>query len=186
MATLRRFGRGLREATGDTGTLQFTRIALWGAIGLNALAGVATLWFLWVTYQPDSQISRILSSKLRASGATSHDSLRAMTAFQVGVVVIVAYVLYTLLAIVDSVDEGDPFVQSNAARLRRIAWTIMGLEIVRWVVAAILRGSAVALERPNLGLPFSTAEIVAVLMLFVLARVFEHGAQMRDDLAGTV
>lgn len=33
---------------------------------------------------------------------------------------------------------------------------------------------------------FSFTPWIAVLLLFVLARVFAHGAQMREDLEGTV
>jgi hypothetical protein len=33
---------------------------------------------------------------------------------------------------------------------------------------------------------FSIAGWLAVLLLFVLARVFEHGTRMREDLEGTV
>jgi hypothetical protein len=33
---------------------------------------------------------------------------------------------------------------------------------------------------------FSPTRWVAVLLLFVLARVFEQGAQMREELEGTV
>jgi hypothetical protein len=34
--------------------------------------------------------------------------------------------------------------------------------------------------------PLSTSGWLAVILLFVLARVFAEGATMRDDLAGTV
>jgi hypothetical protein len=33
---------------------------------------------------------------------------------------------------------------------------------------------------------FSVTRWIAVLLLFVLARVFEQGARMREDLEGTV
>jgi hypothetical protein len=46
----------------------------------------------------------------------------------------------------------------------------------------------VSSERARLELDwsFSLAPWLAVLLLFVLAQVFDHGARMRDDLEGTV
>jgi hypothetical protein len=38
----------------------------------------------------------------------------------------------------------------------------------------------------DLGWSFSVTRWLAVLLLFVLARVFEQGSRMREDLAGTV
>ena len=38
----------------------------------------------------------------------------------------------------------------------------------------------------DLGLRYSFTPWITVLLLFVLARVFDHGARMREDIAGTV
>ena len=100
--------------------------------------------------------------------------------------VIGAAVMYTILrrlkAIVDTVREGDPFTLENSARLNQIAWRVAALELLPLVVAAI----AWAVFEPWKVDAFSFASWLAVLLLFVLAGVFAHGARMRDDLAGTV
>jgi len=54
--------------------------------------------------------------------------------------------------------------------------------VLRLIVAAI----AAAVWEPGRIDAFSFAPWLAVLLLFVLAGVFTHGARLRDDLAGTV
>ena len=91
-------------------------------------------------------------------------------------------ILRRLGAIVDTVRVGDPFIDENAQRLDAIAWRVAALEGLRLVVAAI---AAVVWEPGKID-AFSFAPWLAVLLLFVLAGVFARGAQMRDDLEGTV
>ncbi len=95
---------------------------------------------------------------------------------------IVHAILRRLLAIVDTVRVGDPFILDNAQRLEAIAWRVLGLEGLRIIVAAI---AAAVWEQGRIG-AFSFAPWLAVLLLFVLAGVFAQGARMRADLEGTV
>ncbi len=84
------------------------------------------------------------------------------------------------LAIVDSARSGDPFVPQNAARLRSIGWLLLGIDMVVTIgLSWGLRGS-VALP------PFSLTSLLTVLMVFVIARIFEVGSRMRAELEGTV
>jgi uncharacterized membrane protein YadS len=81
------------------------------------------------------------------------------------------------------VRAGDPFVLDNAKRLATIAWSLLGVELLRMAVAAI--GRVVEIHRVvESGL--SVVPWLAILLLFVLAGVFMRGARMRDDLEGTV
>jgi hypothetical protein len=76
-------------------------------------------------------------------------------------------VLTRLLAIVETVRLGDPFVAENAGRLQTIGVSTMAHPLdIDW--------------------NFSLTRWLAVLLVFVLARVFEHGTRMRDELEGTV
>jgi hypothetical protein len=95
---------------------------------------------------------------------------------------IVHTILRRLLAIVDTVRGGDPFILLNARRLDAIAWSVLALEVLRMIVMAI---AAAVWEPGRLG-GFTFAPWLAVLMLFVLSGVFAHGARMRADLEGTV
>jgi Protein of unknown function (DUF2975) len=108
--------------------------------------------------------------------------LRAIVAVFIAGSTIVYAILRRLLAIVDTVRVGDPFILDNARRLEAIAWRVVALEGLRLVVAAI----AVAVWKSGVIAAFSIVPWLAVLLLFVLAGVFAHGAQMRADLEGTV
>ena len=95
-------------------------------------------------------------------------------------------VLKRLLAIVETVRAGDPFVAANARRLQTLAWALLALQVLSLVIGAI--GDAVALPgRPlDLDAGFSINGWLAVLLTFLLARVFAEGTLMREDLEGTV
>ncbi|BCA64148.1 hypothetical protein HMP09_3382 [Sphingomonas sp. HMP9] len=90
-----------------------------------------------------------------------------------------------LIAIVETVRTGDPFVVANADRLQRIGWALFAIQILDLCVGGIV----LVLDR--LGVDHATwvpgfTGWIGVVMIFVLARVFRLGAAMRDDLAMTV
>jgi hypothetical protein len=95
-------------------------------------------------------------------------------------------VLKRLLAIVETVREGDPFVATNATRLQAIAWTLFTLQLLSLVVGAIAKAVAIPGHPLHLDAGFSVNGWLAVLLTFLLARVFAEGALMREDLEGTV
>ena len=94
--------------------------------------------------------------------------------------------LTRLQAIVATVREGDPFVSGNAARLQHIAWAVLGLELLHLSVGIVRASVSSATARFDLDWEFSLAPWLAVLLLFVLARVFDEGTRMREELEGTV
>jgi hypothetical protein len=91
-----------------------------------------------------------------------------------------------LREIVETVGAGDPFVSLNAVRLQRIAWLVLGLEMLHLAVGATAAIASSARQSLDLDWSLSPTRWVAVLMLFVLARVFEQGSRMREELEGTV
>jgi hypothetical protein len=95
-------------------------------------------------------------------------------------------VLKRLLAIVETVRAGDPFVAPNAQRLQTIAWVLLLLNLLSIGIGAI--GASISTKEYPLHLDagFSINGWLAVLLTFVLARVFAEGALMREDLEGTV
>jgi hypothetical protein len=99
---------------------------------------------------------------------------------------LVHQILRRLLAIVDTVRGGDPFVADNAVRLQAIAKRVLGIELLRIAVHVIVDAMTFAGERMEIGEMTSATPWLAVLLLFVLAGVFAQGAKMRADLAGTV
>lgn len=95
-------------------------------------------------------------------------------------------ILRRLLAIVETVRAGDPFVAANAARLQGIAWALLALQLLSLVNGAIAETVSTPAHPVDIDAGFSTNGWLAVLLTFVLARVFAQGALMREDLEGTV
>lgn len=108
--------------------------------------------------------------------------LRAIMVIGIVGAAIVHMILRHLLAIVDSVRGGDPFILDNARRLNVIAWAVLSIEVLRLMVLAV----STAVQLPGEMGGFTPAPWLAVLLLFVLSGVFAHGARMRTDLEGTV
>jgi len=113
-------------------------------------------------------------------------ALRAVALLGLVAVPLYHVVLRRLLLMVATVRDGDPFVSANAARLNLIAWCLVALQCLSIVIGAIGKAVSTA-ERPiHLDAGFSLSGWLAVLLTFVLARVFAEGTRMRDDLEGTV
>ena len=126
-----------------------------------------------------------------ASAADNHaliSGMRWIMALGVLAIALVQVALRRLLAIVDTVSAGDPFVLINAERLKTIAWVALALEGLHLVIGMIAwRISSVAHPLDiDIDMKFNFTRWLGVLFLFVLARVFEQGARMRDELEGTV
>jgi hypothetical protein len=95
-------------------------------------------------------------------------------------------VLNRLLAIVLTVRAGDPFVAANAHRLQAIAWALLAIQLLSLVIGAIGRAVSSPAHPVHLDAGFSISGWLAVILTFVLARVFAEGTHMREDLEGTV
>lgn len=95
-------------------------------------------------------------------------------------------VLKRLLAIVETVRAGDPFVVANAHRLRAIAWALLALQLFGLVIGAIADAISTPARPLDFDAGFSINGWLAVLLTFVLARAFAEGTRMREDLEGTV
>ena len=95
-------------------------------------------------------------------------------------------VLKRLLAIVATVRSGDPFVAANADRLQAIAWTLLALQLLSLVVGAIAKAFSTPANPIDVDAGFSINGWLAVLLTFLLARVFAEGTVMREELEGTV
>src|SRR5688572_9280901 len=95
-------------------------------------------------------------------------------------------VLKRLLAIVETVRAGDPFVAANASRLQAIAWALLMLQLLSLVIGAIAESVSTPAHPLHLDAGFSINGWLAVFLTFLLARVFAEGTRMREDLEGTV
>jgi hypothetical protein len=95
-------------------------------------------------------------------------------------------ILRRLVAMVETVRRGDPFVAANACRLQAIAWILLALQLLSITIAVIGKAISTPGHPVQLDAGFSVNGWLAVLLTFVLARVFAEGALMREDLEGTI
>jgi signal transduction histidine kinase len=112
--------------------------------------------------------------------------LRAIAVLGLAAVPLNYAVLKRLLAIVETVRAGDPFVAANAIRLQTIAWVLLTLQLLSIVIGAIAKTLSTPAHPVKLDAGFSINGWLAVLLTFLLARVFAEGTRMREDLEGTV
>ena len=113
-------------------------------------------------------------------------AMRGIAALGVAAAPINYMILKRLLAMVETVRAGDPFVAANAYRLHAIAWLLVAMQMISMTIGGI--GKAVSTpEHPfNLDAGFSLNSWLAIVLTFVLARVFAEGTLMRQDLEGTI
>ena len=95
-------------------------------------------------------------------------------------------VLTRLRAMVVTVRTGNAFVAANAGRLQAIAWTLLALQLLSIVIGGIAKAVSTLAHPLHLDAGFSITGWLAVLLTFVLARVFAEGTRMREELEGTV
>lgn len=93
-----------------------------------------------------------------------------------------------LAQIIGTVKTGDPFILPNAGRLTRMGWLILIVLVLEYL-SELIDGWLEA-GQENLALQIGVTELLTglglALVLFILARVFRKGAEMREDLEGTV
>ena len=166
-------------------TLPIAHVVLRILIVLNWLSGaaIATLLVAMPT-------RRWIMSALDLSPSPEADhlimGLRAIAVVGLVAIPLNDFVLRRLLAIVETVRAGDPFVAANASRLQAIAWTLVALQLLSLVIGAIAKAVSSPAHPLHLQAGFSISGWLAVLLTFLLARVFAEGTLMREDLEGTV
>jgi DUF2975 family protein len=165
--------------------LPIAHLALRFLIVLNWLGGVAILALLVAT--PNRQW---IMSAFKLDPSPDADrlilGLRTVAALGLATIPLNYVILKRLLSIVETVRAGDPFVAANAERLKAIAWTLLTLQIFSIVIGTIGKSISTPAHPVHLEAGFSINGWLAVLLTFLLARVFAEGTLMRDDLQGTV
>jgi len=154
-------------------------------IVLNWLAGAAILALLVV--MPNEQwIMTVFKLSPSPEAERLVMGLRAIAVLGLASIPLSYVVLKRLLAIVETVRAGDPFVAANAHRLQAIAWALLALQLLSLVIGAIAKAVSTPAHPLDFDAGFSINGWLGVLLTFLLARVFAEGTQMRDDLEGTV
>ena len=155
-------------------------------IALNALFGAGILALLTTTFINGPWTIRALGVSGFGDAGTVMTGMRAISALGLVSIPLVHAMLTRLLAIVVTVRAGDPFVPGNAQRLQGIAWVLLALQLLSVAIAGIARAISTAAHPFHVDAGFSVTGWLAVILIFILARVFAEGTVMREDLEGTV
>ncbi|MEO6112918.1 MAG: DUF2975 domain-containing protein [Sphingomicrobium sp.] len=155
-------------------------------IVLNWLSGAAILALLTATIVAEQWTFAALGIEPSSGIPSQIMGLRLIAALGLVAILLSYAVLKRLLAMVDTVRRGDPFVAANATRLQAIAWALLALQLLSLTIAGIGKAISTPAYPLNLDAGFSINGWLAVILTFVLARVFAEGALMREELEGTV
>ncbi|ALJ14434.1 DUF2975 domain-containing protein [Sphingopyxis macrogoltabida] len=174
-------------STASPALLGATRGLLWLFLGLVAVAtllvltiGVA-LAFAW----PET-LAHFKDTGVFLDVASARAPLGFMMLLFLAILLATAFMLRQLQALVASAATGDPFAPTSAQRLRRVGWALVVTQAaalpIHWISSRIV---ATGSDLGSAG-GLSLGGVLAILLAFVLAAVFEQGSAMRDELEGTV
>ncbi len=166
--------------------LFFTRMMLTLLLGLTIIASTVALLTIPVLLAERGDVAaQLAASGIDPAGIPSIAILLALVA---GIALLAFFFVRHLRRIVDSVADGDPFVPANADRLRNMGWLALAIQallipttgLVIWLDALPHKANVHYSDNNSFG------GLILALLLFVLARVFRRGTEMREELEGTV
>lgn len=173
------------RTTSSSAALPIARVVLRILIVGNWFVGAAFLALL-VVMPHEQWIMKSFALSPSPEAARLVLGLRAVVVLGLVAIPLHYAVLKRLLAIVETVRAGDPFVAANAGRLQTIARVLLTLQLLSIVIGAIGKVVAIPGKPLHLDAGFSINGWLAVLLTFLLARMFAEGTLMREDLEGTV
>ena len=171
----------------DSRILRITKLLVFLIMGFVAVGGVVLalvsvgLPLFWT-----EALAEIAKEKPGIETNNLLPSLLSIFALGILVLGLIWTMMRKLLAIIDSVEDRNPFISANAVRLRTIGWLMVGLQIVGLPLAVSAGNVADIFGENNVDMDFSLNGILAILLVFILAGIFERGAEMREELEGTV
>ena len=167
--------------------LRITRLLVYLIMGLIAFAGVVlalvsvVLPFYWT-----EALAEITTENPGLDPANLLPWLLVVFALGIIVMGLIWTIMRKLLSIIDSVDYGNPFVIANALRLKAIGWMMVAVQVISLPLAVAAGEMADLFGESDTGVDLSLNGVLAILLVFVLAGIFERGAEMREELEGTV
>lgn len=185
-------------------------VLFWGAnVGVqigpngepNFVFGSAAQMVLPVAFELEPEAAKAASADGRISGTverasglirlTTPDRTWMAVASAVVMIALTLWMLAELTAVCRSIRDGQPFVRSNAGRIRRLAAAVVLAEVSRAAIVyaanAYVAGNFAAdhlrfAASPRINAP----ALVSALILLVLAEVFRTGTQLDEEQSLTV
>jgi hypothetical protein len=168
-------------ATATIGTIVVRVVTVIGMIGLGI--GMAVVAAVATGYMPDAVI-------VDFDGLDQNGYAAAIAAMFLGIISLgLMFDFVSRLAqIIATVGDGDPFIAANAERLTRMGWLALAIQIVSFVAGLLGDYAEKTLGDDRFSMEFNLtlSGLALAVILFILARVFRKGADMRAELEGTV
>jgi Protein of unknown function (DUF2975) len=155
-------------------------------IGMLVLGVAATIYGLSASRLPLDKIARATGVTMTAD-EIGRMALAAYTS-AIAALALVQFILRALRRVVASASVGDPFIEANAEHLVRVAWLLLGVDVIDALIKPmvyLLAPDAVRAKIHDI-VHISVTGLFAVLLIFVLAQIFRRGSDMRAELAGTI
>ncbi|MDR6834780.1 MULTISPECIES: DUF2975 domain-containing protein [unclassified Sphingopyxis] len=158
-------------------------------VGLNVLnwffAAVFMVVLVAITLRPDLLADALTKVTPRMDADHVIDLFRLVLLLCVPIAFAAHAIFTRLVAMIDSVDSAAVFTPVNARRLRVIGWCLLATQVIDvgygWISYQLVVASG-----EHFGWQPSLTAWLAVLMLFILARIFEQGAAMREEIEQTI
>lgn len=164
--------------------LTAARLMLTLCMGLAAIVGGAMIVLIPVILLQQGEVLTELAVKGTGEGVIA--ALCIVLALVAAMVFCAFDWLRQLRRIVDSVAAGDPFVPENATRLSRMGWLTVSVELLSIPIGGIGHWVTSVVRDATVDFGISVSGVLLAMVLFILARVFRRGAEMREELEGTV
>jgi len=167
--------------------LSVTHSIVWACIVADAflaigmIAGAGIVLFSWPLFVE-------AFGKHHGAFADSASRLQLIGVFLIGTAIAVAasMALNRLRLIIITVRYGDPFVPVNVQRLRAIGWIMLLIQVAGIPFLGLSHATLSPHPQQHLLNVHSLNGLIAILLVFILAGIFEQASAMRTDLEGTV
>ena len=165
--------------------LGLSRLLLRILVALNLAMGALMILGFAATFVFEDGLSRVLRAWLRGVNlALLLPTVRVWLLLALPGVAAIHLLFVRTLDILRAVRLGHPFEAENAARLRTMAWCLLVVQLLQLANGVMSRIATIAHARINW--EPSLVGWLAVLLLFVLAGVFDAGARMRSELEAMI
>jgi Protein of unknown function (DUF2975) len=169
--------------------LSITRVILQIMQGLLIFGGVIILLvlpFLWIK----REAVLLEFAKEVGTGVPGTDILLAVSAMMIGgfIMLVIGYAfIKRMIAMIRTVEFGTPFIPDNAKRLREMGWLVVATQGIALLAMPVGAWIVSRLPKDNdLNVHISIEALLTAALLFILARVFDHGTRLSEDVEGTV
>lgn len=162
-------------------------IAVFMMVMMGIAAGALVIASAWIPFNQGEVLAELVKEGFTGqTGPVIWGVVGAMLLALVPIGLIFQF-LREMVRLIDSVGE-DPFMPENGTRLSRMGWLVLAVQVSTLPLGALLLWLSQQVKSidSDVDIGFSGNGLVLALVLFILARVFRHGAAMREELEGTV